>query len=190
MNQKEKLLESLARVGSFGAKSENIEIKELTKRTLIIPGHLQALDPNILLIIGGRGSGKSHLFHLLSDSSVIDALIGETSNSYLKLNSLWFVGYSSSLKLFPPQEIMADFVQKSDKVDLISFWKILTLSTFLGQKREANPLYKELISICERKLSKNLLSLLTGNLSQLRSWFPVTMKEIEVIGATLDDIDE
>jgi hypothetical protein len=60
------ILRGLAGIGQLGAKAEALAPEELLRLTLPIRAHSHALEPDILLILGGRGAGKSHLFRVIN----------------------------------------------------------------------------------------------------------------------------
>ena len=65
-DNREKILEGLAGIGFLGSRAEALSADALLQSTLPIQNHLHFLEPDILLILGGRGAGKSHLFRLIN----------------------------------------------------------------------------------------------------------------------------
>ena len=56
-----RLLDDLAHMGSQG-RAERESVDTFKKTFYPVPEHSRAFDPDVVLIIGERGSGKSELF--------------------------------------------------------------------------------------------------------------------------------
>ena len=74
---KQKLLKLMSNIAPGKATAEQESNDEVTflKNFLPIPNYRFVLEPNIFLIVGGRGVGKTELFRLLALSSGRKALV-------------------------------------------------------------------------------------------------------------------
>jgi hypothetical protein len=69
-----KLLESLQNLGA-GVADARSDDPATQRRTLFpIPEHLRAIEPEVVLVIGDRGAGKSHLKDVLKDVRIRETL--------------------------------------------------------------------------------------------------------------------
>lgn len=66
-------LEAIQRFGSAG-RAEGASQQELAKGYLPIAEHLRMLDPDVVLIIGPRGSGKTEIVRILTEGTNFKAL--------------------------------------------------------------------------------------------------------------------
>ena len=68
------LRSQLADLGYGQAESETLEL--FPRRLYPVPEHLRALDPNVVLVVGPRGSGKSALFKAFfsNDQDLVNAI--------------------------------------------------------------------------------------------------------------------
>jgi hypothetical protein len=184
INNQEQIITALSKTGNLGAKAEDILPEALLLNTLVIPNHFYALAPETLLIIGGRGAGKSHLFRVLNTPEGAKALLAEGRVSYVNQESYWLVGYSAAQRdLFPDMDVLQEFSRKVDRTALIGFWRGMLMGSILAGKQES------LTEILRRSLSAELIQALSGQLKQVSSWHPRLMNEIENVASALDEVD-
>ena len=92
--EREALLSDLADMGGAGqAESESQEL--FCKRFLPVPEHLRAFAPDVALILGERGSGKSELFRAIIESGLLPELASHASGVRLPPpeRMIWIKGY-------------------------------------------------------------------------------------------------
>ncbi len=70
------LLRDLSRMGSQG-RAESEDAGRLARTFHPVPEHLRMLDPDVVIVVGPRGSGKTEIFRALADANLLDALARE-----------------------------------------------------------------------------------------------------------------
>lgn len=81
--EKMELLRDLSRMGSQG-RAEGEDAEQLARTFYPVPEHLRMLDPEVVLVVGPRGSGKTEIFRVLTDSErLLEAVVRETGNHRL-----------------------------------------------------------------------------------------------------------
>lgn len=82
---KEILLSSLAQMGSHG-RAEKEDASKFPRTFYPVPEHAHAFDPDVVLVIGPRGSGKSELFRAVIDFNLLRSIKNNTI--FLRVPSL------------------------------------------------------------------------------------------------------
>jgi hypothetical protein len=67
------LLRSLANIGHRG-RAEGADVDTIRRGYYPVADHLRVLDPEVVLVVGPRGSGKSEIARVLTDASLFDAI--------------------------------------------------------------------------------------------------------------------
>ncbi len=67
------LLRDLAQMGSQG-RAEGEDEHRLPKTFYPVTEHLRMLDPDVVLVVGPRGSGKTEIFRILTDTDLLGAI--------------------------------------------------------------------------------------------------------------------
>ncbi|KEO84310.1 hypothetical protein EL26_05955 [Tumebacillus flagellatus] len=176
-------------LGQGLAEQESNHEPEFMKNFLPIPEHKRVLDPDTLLILGGRGAGKTQLFRLLAFPNGRGALADVTGVDKLSFldRTMWVTGYGGErnhgLK-FPSQESGEIFSDTADVLDWRAFWLGLTLGSVLrhiGDFPGSN--------VFER-IPSEIKKTLTDELQLVSVWVPMVKKELEIISFVLDKVDE
>lgn len=90
----ESLLHDLSQMGSYGrAESENEA--QFPKTLYPVPEHLRAFDPDVALVLGPRGAGKTELFRAVMHFNLLPSLINHVGGVNLRLpdNASWIPAY-------------------------------------------------------------------------------------------------
>ena len=178
------ILEGLVGVGERGSKAEAIPPEDLLRHTLPHPAHLNALDPDVLLILGGRGAGKSHLFRLLNTPHGPEALDPEGRRTHLH-TSLWAAGFAAVAEPRLPDELtLQHFAKGRTRADIMGFWSGLLVGKLLAG--DTGGFAKQLIA----GLSENLVKAFERGLDRVSQWHPLVMTELESVSATLNQLDD
>ena len=187
---KEKLLNLMMGIapGRATAEQESNDEETFLKNFLPIPNYRHVLEPNILLIEGGRGAGKTELFRLLAISSGREALFESINITYLSINkTTWIAGYGrvgKTQKQFPSPDIVEKIMEKATNLEWRSFWLGLLLGVILQQKNF------DIKSVLNEHIDESILYPLTNRLSFLSEWLPLVNQNIETINYALDQLDE
>ena len=204
IEQRDALLSGLANIANLVSdrpmgKAEMVDEAELLPRTLPIQAHLNALEPDILLITGGRGAGKSHLFRLINlpQGPQILGYRGRAANAW------WLPGFTTHRTTsgfnFPGETILQRFAAGKSRTDLMDFWRGLLMVSIISQDTPAAELlHQQLPTALLRALSspekvsdwhaevvRHLESVETA-LNQLDSWL---VAQQHYLFATYDDLD-
>jgi len=177
------VLTGLAAIGRLGAKAEALSAEALLRSTLPIRTQLNALEPDILLIVGGRGAGKSHLFR------VINLPDGPSAIGYKNraTKTTWLRGFSTSPtpglpRPFPEETVLQRFAQGRTRTDLVDFWRGLLVGAILNSAGEESELLRH-------NLSGPLVNSFV-NLGRVSSWHAGLVNNLEDVVAALNQLDE
>lgn len=191
---RQNLLELISKIAPSGgsAEGESYNEEEFLKNFLPIADYRRALEPNILLIQGGRGVGKTELFRLLAIPSGREALVES-----LKIRALpplsqttWIAGFGRTRKAekrFPTPDIVESLMQNATNIEWRSFWIGLMLGVILQQEdcKLKDFIFAEIdpaIAFIAHKLKEKL--------SLLSDWLPLVNEHLEKFNDVLDKLDE
>lgn len=185
IDHRTELLEGLVGVGKLGSKAEGIPEAELLRVTLPHPAHINALAPDVLLILGGRGAGKSHLFRLLNTENGPEALDPDHKSAHLH-TSFWAGGFAADAQKhrFPDETTLQQFAVGRNRVDLMAFWSGLLVGKLLLENTG------DFTHHVESQLSPNLIAAFRKGLDRVSVWHPLVMAELEAVSAALNQIDD
>ncbi|MBI2566524.1 MAG: hypothetical protein HYV63_05785 [Candidatus Schekmanbacteria bacterium] len=72
------LLRDLAQMGSRG-RAEGEDLGRMPRTFHPVKEHLRMLDPDVVLVVGPRGSGKTEMFRALTDASLVQEAFDESA---------------------------------------------------------------------------------------------------------------
>ncbi len=67
------LLQALQNIGSAG-RAEGVSVESIGPGYYPVAEHLRLLDPDVVLVVGPRGSGKTEIARVLTDATLFDAV--------------------------------------------------------------------------------------------------------------------
>ena len=188
---KQKLLELIVDIapGRGTAEHESDNEEKFLKNFLPIPNYRIALETNTLLILGGRGVGKTELFRLLAIPSGRKSLVENLRiRSLSTLNkTTWIAGFGRTRKAekrFPTPESIEKQMNSAKNIEWRSFWIGLILGGLL-QQEDFN--FKELLI---EQIGVEIANILRDNLDRISIWFPMVNQELEKLNSALDHLDK
>jgi hypothetical protein len=188
---KRKLLQLIVDIapGRGTAEHESDDETLFLKNFLPVPDYRRALEPDILLILGGRGVGKTELFRLLAMETGRATLVKNLDIRALPSldKTIWIATFGrvrQREKTFPTPEAIESRMKNASNIDWRAFWIGLMLGIMLRRSSEAlNTEWASGIPLETREYLKN-------KLPSLSEWLPLVRQEIEKMSYALDLLDE
>ncbi|MTJ50730.1 P-loop ATPase, Sll1717 family [Dolichospermum sp. UHCC 0259] len=185
---KHKLLELIENIapGEGIAEHESNDHETFLKNFLPIADYRRALEPNILLILGGKGVGKTELFRLLAIPSGRQALVESLGIRSLPTLSktTWVAGFCKDKKQFPAPESIERQMDKATNIEWRSFWIGLILGVLLQQEDFK---FKDFLI---EQMETEIVNILRDDLSLLSIWQPIVNQNLEKLNSVLDKLDQ
>jgi hypothetical protein len=186
-----RLLELIIDIAPGGgtAEQESDQDQEFLKNFLPIVDYRYALEPTTLLILGGRGVGKTELFRLLAIPTGREYLVKSLNITSLPhLNKItWIAGFGRTKKVskkFPTPESIEMQMNEANNVEWRSFWIGLILGVLLQQED-----FKFKSFIVE-KMDIEIAAALRDRLSLLSDWQSIVYQNFEKLNSILDELDQ
>jgi len=127
LNDQERLLQLLSQVGGHG-RAEG-ESKETFRRTFLpVSEHVRAFDPDVVLVVGERGAGKSELFRAVLQEQLLPAISKHIQGVRLPPASPqathWITGHPLGSGEFPDGGALRRFAQDhaGDRDAMLDLW--------------------------------------------------------------------
>jgi hypothetical protein len=113
-----RLLEEMSRMGSAG-RAEGEDEARFARTYLPVPEHLRAFDPEVVLVVGPRGAGKTELFRAVVERGLLPMVSARVSGLRLPPleKSAWLSGYSSRGTTFPSEPQFRAFLRGQKATD-------------------------------------------------------------------------
>ncbi|PZV25491.1 MAG: hypothetical protein DCF12_14680 [Snowella sp.] len=188
---KQKLLELIVDIapGQGTAEHESDDEQKFLKNFLPIADYRHVLEPNILLILGGRGAGKTELFRLLAIPSGREYLVASLGiRSLPNLDkTTWIAGFGRTRKTekrFPTPESVETEMGNMTNIEWRSFWIGLILGVLLQQQDFK---FKDFLT---EQIETEIANILKDNLSRLSIWQPIVNQNLEKLNSVLDKLDQ
>ena len=168
--QKYKILEGIARCVPENGAGEDEE--NLLQNFLPLRSYGKLADPKTFLITGGRGTGKTALFRMLTDCEGLKYILSEGDRKrYTHLKEARFVpGYAASgawAKQFPISNLCTELLKKEGPEDLVCFWGGLACASVLT----ACAGDKEMEALAEEYFPGELQKTLRERASEVFRWW-------------------
>jgi hypothetical protein len=144
--------------------------------------HYRILEPDVNLVIGDKGSGKTQVFRALAyprGRTALAALATRHGRHQIDLCRVnWLVGFASADKDFPPGTVIRQFASTRQPVDMQTFWLALLIRVLCRSG-----------DIPLEGLPPALRGTFEGRLSNIKAWYPALGEHLGALFATLDDLD-
>ena len=187
---KKKLLDLMQRVAPGGGTAEHESNDDAFYRNFLpIPNYKFVLDPDTLLVLGGRGAGKTELFRLLAREQGRQILVNHTGVRSLPdlKNTIWIPAFGRAMqqgKEFPTPEVVAKTMKDLGGGAWRDFWIGMALGVVLSKKQEVGS------EQWSAELPHDAKDALATKLSMPSKWFPLISRDLEQVNYSLDRLDE
>lgn len=146
-DRRRELLEQLKSMGNSG-RAEQASPDQLTKGFYPVPEHLRLLDPDVVLVVGPRGSGKTQISKVLTSSSLAKAVERFVPNVRLPGAAEWLEAFPAQRQMFEVSGLRAFVTQNGrDATKLREVW-LAYLLRLLKDRLDADS-QRELASLFE-----------------------------------------
>lgn len=188
IERKYKILEAISTCVPENGAGEDEE--DILQRFLPLRSYSKLADPKNFLITGGRGSGKTELFRVLTSCGGLRYMISEKDRQrYTKLQENTFVtGYVAKgpdAKFFPTAYVCDDLMKREKPNDLTAFWGGSVCSVILRQFKTD----KEIDQLADRYFEKEIKEDLVEGSSEVSVWWDVFDHQKEKWESFLDKVD-
>lgn len=112
-----RLLEALGRMGSAG-RAEGEDRIRLPRTFWPVPEHLRAFDPDVVLVVGPRGAGKTELFRAVIEHGLLSKLAARAPGVRLPPleRTHWLAAYPIGAE-FPSERLLREFIRGKSATD-------------------------------------------------------------------------
>lgn len=104
--RRRELLSQLKGMGNAG-RAEQASPDQLTKGFYPVPEHLRLLDPDVVLVVGPRGSGKTQISKVLTSASLAKAVHRFVPNVRLPGDAVWLEAFPAQRQMFEASGLKA-----------------------------------------------------------------------------------
>jgi len=135
-----RLLELMSNMGSAG-RAEGEDPARFPRTFLPVPEHLRAFDPDVVLVVGPRGAGKTELFRAVVEQGLLPKVSARIQGVRLPPldQSAWLSGYSSRGTSFPSEPQFRAFLEGKAATDelFLDLWLAYLLRVLEGEIQNA-----------------------------------------------------
>lgn len=119
------LLDLLSQMGSAG-RAEGESAERFPRTFWPVAEHLRACDPDVVLVVGPRGAGKTEIFRAVIEQGILDKVAPRVASIRLPPlgRSRWLSGYSSRGIGFPSEPQLRAFLAGQTRSDelVLDLW--------------------------------------------------------------------
>ncbi len=165
-----RILEGISKCAPENASGEDEE--NLLLNFLPLRSYNKLADPKSFLITGGRGSGKTELFRVLTSCGGLNYILSEKDRRrYTNLKEQEFLaGYIAAgpgAKSFPASGVCDDFLKTEKPDNLAAFWGGLVCSVLLKRFQDE----KEIDALAEQYFGEEIKNILAKGCSEISRWW-------------------
>jgi hypothetical protein len=153
--RRRELLAQLKDMGDSG-RAEQASQDQLTKGFYPVPEHLRLLDPDVVLVVGPRGSGKTQISKVLSEPSLVEAVGRFVPNVRVPAAAEWIEAFPAQRQMFEVSGLKA-FVARNgrDTTKLREVWlayllRLLKVHLDAESQSELAPLFAPAAAYVDR----------------------------------------
>lgn len=170
IERKCRILEGISRCVPENGSGE--DEKNLLQNFLPLRAYGKLADSKNFLVTGGRGSGKTELFRILTSCGGMNYVLSEKDRKrYTRLKESEFLtGYIATgpeSKSFPTSNVCDDFLKIEKPDNLTSFWGGLICSVILKRFEEDH----EISELANEYLGEETKHILAENSSEISRWW-------------------
>lgn len=153
--RRRELLAQLKGMGNSG-RAEQASRDQLTKGFYPVPEHLRLLDPDVVLVVGPRGSGKTQISKVLTSTSLAQAVGRYVPNVRLPAAAEWLEAFPAQRQMFEGSGLKAFVAQDGrDPTKLREVWlayllRMLRERLDADSQRELAPLFEPAAAYVDR----------------------------------------
>jgi hypothetical protein len=171
------------------AEQESDEVEKFLKNFLPIADYRHVLEPSTLLVLGGRGVGKTELFRLLAIPSGRESLVASLGIRSLPAldKTTWISGFGRTSKVgkrFPTPESIEMEMGNANQIEWRGFWIGLILGGLLQQE---NFKFQDFLV---EQVGMEIVKILRDDLSRLSIWKSIIIQNLERLNSVLDQLDQ
>ena len=125
LQEKIEILQQIGNCVSENGAAENEE--NVLQNFLPLRDYNKLAEDRVFLITGGRGTGKTELFRILTSCNGLNFIINECDKKRFQniQNAEFIIGYIASgdgAKQFPSQSICSRWIENKSSMDINAFW--------------------------------------------------------------------
>lgn len=191
IEKKYEILKGISECVSENGSGEDESEEMILQNFLPLRSYSKLADQKVFLITGGRGSGKTELFRILTSCSGLDYVIGEKDRRRYTgfKKSDFLIGYVANgegAKAFPGYNSCDDLLAREKPDNLNSFWGGLVCSVILRRFDDD----AEVNELADSYFGDQLKKDLTESSSELSKWWRVMDNKKESWESFLDKVDD
>jgi hypothetical protein len=117
-----RLLEAMSRMSSHG-RAEDEDAQCLPRTFWPVPEHMRAFDPDVVLVVGPRGSGKTELYRAVIEQGLLSKLAARVPEVRLPPldRTRWLAGYPLGSE-FPNERLLREFGKNATDDLFLDVW--------------------------------------------------------------------
>ncbi len=185
---KYKILEGICNCVAENGSGEDED--NLLQNFLPLRSYGKLADPKNFLITGGRGSGKTELFRIMTSCGGLQYVISEKDrNRYTGFREQEFLtGYIATgpeAKIFPTSNSCDDLLRMERPDNLTSFWGGLVCSVILRKFQDC----QEIVELADHYFDAGIKKTLEENSNEVSGWWKILDSKKEKWESFLDQAD-